>query len=187
MTQPSVFEDRTPEVIKAEILTALTESGVEIDTREGSYTNILLSQVAYALWQHSQLLAGLLPIVFPGPDSGEYLDKHAAQLGMVRQPGTKARSEVTFVGTDGTVIAAGTAVYAPDSGLRYLTLEAATIADETAVATVEAESIGADYNVPAGSIIYGGQRPRRGRPGQPGGGRRRLRSGERRGPLHPHP
>lgn len=152
MTQPSVFEDRTPEVIKAEILTALTESGVEIDTREGSYTNILLSQVAYALWQHSQLLAGLLPIVFPGPDSGEYLDKHAAQLGMVRQPGTKARAEVTFVGTDGTVIAAGTAVYAPDSGLRYLTLEEATIADETAVATVEAESIGADYNVPAGSI-----------------------------------
>lgn len=111
MTQPSVFEDRTPEVIKAEILAALTESGVEIDTREGSYTNILLSQVAYALWQHSQLLAGLLPIVFPGPDSGEYLDKHAAQLGMVRQPGTKARAEVTFVGTDGTVIAAGTAVY----------------------------------------------------------------------------
>ena len=152
MTQPSVFEDRTPEVIKAEILAALTESGVEIDTREGSYTNVLLSQVAYALWQHSQLLAGLLPIVFPGPDSGEYLDKHAAQLGMVRQPGTKARAEVTFVGTDGTVIAAGTAVYAPDSGLRYLTLEAATIADETAVATVEAESIGADYNVPAGSI-----------------------------------
>ena len=46
MTQPSVFEDRTPEVIKAEILAALTESGVEIDTREGSYTNILLSQVA---------------------------------------------------------------------------------------------------------------------------------------------
>ena len=64
MTLPSVFEDRTPEVIKAEILAALTESGVEIDTREGSYTNILL------LWQHSQLLAGLLPIVFPGPDSG---------------------------------------------------------------------------------------------------------------------
>ena len=39
MTQLSVFESRTPEVIKAEILTALTASGVEIDTREGSYTN----------------------------------------------------------------------------------------------------------------------------------------------------
>ena len=152
MTQPSVFESRTPEVIKAEILTALTTSGVEIDTREGSYTNTLISQISYALWEHSQLLAGLIPIVFPGTDSGEYLDKHAAQLGMVRQPGTKARAEVTFTGTDGTVIPAGTAVYAPDSGLRYLTLEAATIAEETAVATVEAESIGADYNVPAGSI-----------------------------------
>lgn len=152
MTQPSVFESRTPEVIKTEILTAMTASGVEIDTREGSYTNTLISQVAYALWQHSQLLVGRLPIVFPGPDSGEYLDKHAAQLGMVRQPGTKARAEVTFTGTDGTVIPAGTAVYAPDSGLRYLTLEAVTITDETAVATVEAENNGADYNVPAGSI-----------------------------------
>lgn len=60
MTQPSVFESRTPEVIKSEILTALTASGVAIDTREGSYTNTLISQISYALWQHSQLLAGLL-------------------------------------------------------------------------------------------------------------------------------
>ena len=152
MTQPSVFEGRTPEVIKAEILASLNESGVEIDTREGSYTNVLISQISYALWQHSQFLSGLLPIVFPGPDSGEYLDKHAAQLGMMRQPGTKARAEVTFTGTNGTVIPGGTALYAPDSGLRYLTLDTVTITDETAVATVEAESIGADYNVPAGSI-----------------------------------
>lgn len=152
MTQPSVFESRTPEAIKTEILTALVASGVEVDTREGSYTNTLISQVAYALWRQSQLLAGLLPIVFPGPESGEYLDKHAAQLGMSRQPGTKARAEVTFVGTDGTVIPAGTALYTPDSGLRYLTMEEVTITDETAVAIVEAESIGADYNVPAGSI-----------------------------------
>lgn len=152
MTQPSVFESRTPEVIKSEILTALTDSGVDIDTREGSYTNTLISQVAFSLWKHSQLLAGLLPIVFPGPDSGEYLDKHASQLGMTRQPGTKAKADVTFVGTDGTIIPAGTAVYAPDSGLRYLTMESVTIADKTAVAVVEAESIGSDYNVPAGSI-----------------------------------
>lgn len=150
MTQPSIFEDRTPEVIKTEILTSLNESGVEIDTREGSYTNTPISQISYALWQHSQLLSGLLPIVFPGPDSGEYLDKHAAQLGI--QSGTKARTEVTFTGTNGTVIPGGTAVYAPDSGLRYLTLDAVTITDETAVATVEAESIGVDYNVPAGFI-----------------------------------
>lgn len=47
MTQLSVFESRTPEVIKAEILTALTASGVEIDTREGSYTNTLISQISY--------------------------------------------------------------------------------------------------------------------------------------------
>lgn len=50
------------------------------------------------------------------------------------------------------MIPVGTAVYAPDSGLRYLTLEAVTITDETAVATVEVENIGVDYNVPAGSI-----------------------------------
>lgn len=152
MTQPSVFENRTPEIIKAEILASLKESGTEIDTREGSYTNTLISQISYSLWKHSQLLAGLLPIVFPGPDSGEYLDKHAAQLGMVRQPGTKARAEVTFTGANGTVIPAGTAVYAPDSGLRYVTLDAVAISNGTAVAHVEAESIGADYNVPAGAI-----------------------------------
>lgn len=152
MTQPSVFESRTPEVIKAEILSSLNESGVEIDTREGSYTNILISQISYSLWKHTQLLAGLLPIVFPSPESGEYLDKHAQQLGMVRQPGTKARAAVTFTGANGTVIPAGTAVYAPNSGLRYLTLDTVTITDKTAVATVEAENIGSDYNVPANAI-----------------------------------
>lgn len=152
MTQPSVFESRTPEVIKAEILASLKESGTEIDTREGSYTNTLISQISYSLWKHSQLLAGLLPIVFPSPDSGEYLDKHAAQLGMVRQSGTKARAEVTFTGTNDTVIAAGTVLYAPSSGLRYVTLDAVAISNGTAVADVEAESIGADYNVPAGAI-----------------------------------
>lgn len=90
--------------------------------------------------------------MFPSAESGEYLDKHAAQLGMVRQPGTKARAEVTFAGTDGTVIPAGTALYAQGRALRYVTLETATISGETAATTVEAESIGADYNVPAGSI-----------------------------------
>ena len=120
MTQPSVFENRTPEVIKAEILSSLNESGVEINTREGSYTNILISQISYSLWKHTQLLAGLLPIVFPSPESGEYLDKHAQQLGMVRQPGTKARAAVTFTGANGTVIPAGTAVYAPSKIVVYI-------------------------------------------------------------------
>lgn len=152
MTQPSIFEDRTPEVIKAEILASLNESGVEIDTREGSYTNTLISQISYSLWKHSQLLAGLLPIVFPSAESGEYLDKHAQQLGMVRQPGAKARAKVTFTGTDGTVIPAGTALYTPGSGLRYVTLEAATVSRGSAAVTAEAERIGADYNVPAGAI-----------------------------------
>lgn len=109
----------TPESLKNEMLARVKEKGVDIDAREGSYANVLLSEAAYVMWKYGQTLNGFMSIIFPDASSGEYLDLHAAQIGMSRQSGAKASVTVTFTGTDGTEIPAGTIVCTP-SALRFL-------------------------------------------------------------------
>lgn len=152
MAATSPYDDITPESLKSKMLQDLTVKGAEIDTREGSYANTLVSVAAYQLFKLYQQFPSLLSMAFPDEDSGEYIDKAAAQVGMVRTPGKKATVTVTFSGTDGTVIPAGTSLYAPESGLQFLTAEDTTIADGTASVTAVAAEVGADYNLPAQSI-----------------------------------
>lgn len=151
MALTSPFEGMTPESLKAEMLERMQERGVEADTREGSYSNILLSEAAYVMWEYAQQLNGYLDIIFPGETSGEYLDLHAEQIGMTRQPGTAAAVKVTFSGADATEIPADTAV-CTDSGLRFLTREGAVIAAGTAEVWADAEEEGRAYNVSAGRV-----------------------------------
>ena len=86
----SPFETMTPESLKNEMLARVKEKGVDIDAREGSYANVLLSEAAYVMWKYGQTLNGFMSIIFPDASSGEYLDLHAAQIGMSRQSGAKA-------------------------------------------------------------------------------------------------
>ena len=152
MTATSPYDELTPEAIKASMLADLQAKGVDISTREGSYSNMLVSVAAYQLFKMYQQFPSLLHMVFPDETSGEYIDKNAAQVGMVRTQGKKARVQVTFTGTDGTYIAEGTTLYAPESGLQFRTTASATIASGTATAPAEAAEVGADYNLPVGSI-----------------------------------
>lgn len=152
MTATSPYDELTPEAIKASMLADLQAKGVDISTREGSYSNMLVSVAAYQLFKMYQQFPSLLHMVFPDETSGEYIDKNAAQVGMVRTQGKKARVQVTFTGTDGTYIAEGTTLYAPESGLQFRTTASATIASGAATAPAEAAEVGADYNLPAGSI-----------------------------------
>lgn len=151
MTEKSPFDGMTPESIKAEVLGNVINAGVDVDAREGSYANILLSEAAYAMWKYGQTLEGFLDILFPSAASGKYLDRHAAQIGMTRQPGAKATVTVTFAGAAGTRIPAGTIVCTP-SALRFLTTEDASILEETVSVLCIAEDIGADYNVAEATI-----------------------------------
>lgn len=152
MTATSPYDELTPESIKSSMLSDLEAKGVDVSTREGSYANTLVSVAAYQLFKMYQQFPSLLGMVFPDESSGEYIDKNAAQVGMSRTPGTKATVEITFTGADSTFIAAGTALYAPESGLQFLTTEDATIAGGSATAHAEAAEVGADYNLSAGSI-----------------------------------
>lgn len=152
MAVTSPYDGLTPEAIKAEMLAELMVKGSEIDHREGSYANTLVSVAAYQLYKLYQLFPSMLSMVFPDENAGEYIDKNAAQLGMTRAPGKKASTTIRFTGTDGTVIPAGTALYAPESGLQYLTTGEAVIAGGTAETTAEAAEVGSDYNLPAGYV-----------------------------------
>lgn len=152
MAVTSPYDGLTPESIKAEMLAELTVKGAEIDHREGSYSNTLVSVAAYQIYKLYQSFPSILSMAFPDENAGEYIDKNAAQLGMIRAPGKKATTTIRFTGADGTVIPAGTTLYAPESGLQYLTTREVTISNGMAEATAEAAEIGADYNLPAGYI-----------------------------------
>ena len=152
MIATSPYDELTPEAIKADMLSSLEFEGADVSIREGSYANTLVSVAAYQLFKLYQLIPGILTMVFPDATSGEYIDKNAAQVGMVRAAGKKATVEITFTGSDGTFLPAGTALYAPESGLRYLTTEDATIVGGVATALAEAAEVGVDYNLPAGYI-----------------------------------
>lgn len=152
MAATSPYDDITPESIKSKMLQDLTVKGAKVETREGSYANTLVSVAAYQLFKLYQQFPSLLSMAFPDENSGEYIDKAAAQIGMSRTPGKTATVVVTFSGTDGTFIPAETSLYAPESGLQFLTVDDVTIADGTASVTAVAAEVGADYNLPAQSI-----------------------------------
>lgn len=152
MTVTSPYDELTPESIKASMLSDLERKGADISTREGSYANTLVSVAAFQLFKLYQQFPGLLHMVFPDETSGEYIDRNAAQIGMIRAAGKKSTAEVTFTGTDGVFIAAGTALYAPESGLQFRTSADTTITEGSATALVEAAEAGTKYNLPAGSI-----------------------------------
>ncbi|WP_312695611.1 baseplate J/gp47 family protein [Caproiciproducens sp.] len=143
-----MFEDITPDSIKENIL---SEMKVDVDKREGSYTNDMIGPTALELWKVYDSMNASIPIFYIDETSGEYIDKKCAERGITRKAGSAAHVDLTFTGTDGTVIPAGT-VFLTRDGLEYQTVKAATIASGAATVTANAAEVGEAYNVPAGSI-----------------------------------
>lgn len=81
--------------------------------------------------------------------STEYLERHASVWGLSRKAATFAEGDITFTGTDGSVIPAGTIVQRAD-GVQFETLDEATIVSSSATATVRSLTLGVDGNTDAG-------------------------------------
>ncbi|MCX7615626.1 MAG: baseplate J/gp47 family protein, partial [Clostridiales bacterium] len=143
-----MYESMTVEDIKSDILGRIS---TDIDTREGSYTNDMISAVAYEIWKTYQSLDAILPIAFVDETSGEYIDKRCAEYGITRKAGTKATATLHFTGTDGTIIPAGS-VFLTVDGLEFETSATVTISNGTASAIATASEVGETYNVDAGTI-----------------------------------
>ena len=109
------FNTQTYEEIKSKILEDMTS---DADKREGSYTNEMVSAVAYQIWNLYCSMGAMLPIAFVDETSGEYIDKRCEEYGIKRKEGTKAIATVTLHHESDMTIEANTE-FATDSGLIF--------------------------------------------------------------------
>lgn len=146
------FDSLTPEGIQ-DMLRAFLSDELGLYTGEGSLLQIILAPGAYVFWEGLQALRAQVPISFVDETSGRFLDKNAAGYGITRKPGTAASVTLTFTGSAGTTIPAGTLCVTQD-GLGFATDEALTLGETgSGTVTATADAVGTAYNVPAGAII----------------------------------
>jgi uncharacterized phage protein gp47/JayE len=150
------FESQTADVILERML---LDSPSDVDTRQGSVTYDLLKPAANEFENVNISLSNVLTWGFASIDQPrEYLEKRCAEFGVYPKPAVKATGQVTFTGTDGTVIPLGTEVLTNDiEPIVFVTTEQKTITGGIATVTAEAKVAGASGNVAAGKItIVGG-------------------------------
>lgn len=138
----------TEEDVKTRVLSRLTTG---LQTREGSFTNDVISAMAVELCDLYHTMAALLDSFYLTDGSGEYIDRQAAAFDLLRKTGAKATCALTVSGADGATVPAGTAFYTLGS-LTYLLDSDLFVSGGTASGTLTAESVGAAYNINAGEI-----------------------------------
>lgn len=146
------FDSLTPEGVQ-DMLRAFIEDELGLSTAEGTLLQIILAPGAYVFWEGLQALRAQVPISFVDETSGSFIDKDAAGYGITRKPGTAASVLLTFTGSTGTTVPAGTLCVTQD-GLGFATDEALTLdEDGSGTVTATADAVGTAYNVPAGAIV----------------------------------
>ena len=146
------FDSLTPEGIQ-DMLRAFIEDELGLYTGKGGLLQIILAPGAYVFWEGLQALRAQVPISFVDETSGRFIDKDAAAYGIVRKPGTAASVLLTFTGSAGAVIPAGTLCVTQD-GRGFSTDEDLTLdEDGRGTVTATADAVGTAYNVPAGAIV----------------------------------
>ena len=143
-----MYENITPESIEANILDGITQ----FDTREGSFARTLVAPASYEIWKGYTALEAVPDMIFVNEQSGQYIDKKAADFGIIRKPGEKASTEITLNGRAGTVVPAGK-IFLTADGLGYtLDKQAVIPSDGSVKGTITAQEVGSAYNVSAGEI-----------------------------------
>ncbi len=150
--QAQDFDSLTPEGVQ-DMLRAFVEDDLGLYAGEGGLLNIILAPGAYVFWEGLQALRAQVPISFVDETSGAYIDKAAAGYGITRKPGTAAGVDVTFTGTAGASVPAGTICVTAD-GLCFATDEALTLGGGgSGTVSATADEVGAVYNIPAGAVV----------------------------------
>lgn len=146
------FDSLTPEGIQ-DMLRAFIEDKLGLSTAEGTLLQIILAPGAYVFWEGLQALRAQVHISFVDETSGSFIDKDAAGYGITRKPGTAASVTLTFTGSAGTTIPAGTLCVTQD-GLGFATDEDLTLGEDgRGTVTATADAVGTAYNVLAGAIV----------------------------------
>jgi len=151
---PEYLTDQTFEAILQRMLNALPP---DISKAEGDYIWDALSPAAIELALAAIWVQEVLRRAFVQTTFGEYLDLRAEEYDVERRPAVAATGSVTFTGTPGTVIPAGTRVATPANentlSVEFQTLAEVTIGDTgSATADIEALEAGASGNVASNTI-----------------------------------
>ena len=137
-----MFENQTYENIKQRILDNIQ---VDIDKREGSFTQNLISPLSQEIAKLYIEQEGLINMAFVKNGFFNYLDDKCWEYGINRKIGISSIGDVVFEGEDNTLISNGTVVYCND--LYYVVLNDSSIKNGKTELIVEACEIGARYNV----------------------------------------
>lgn len=144
------YEDQT----SAEILTRmLAASPPDVDKRQGSVTNDLLSPAAIEFMRAYLELDNVIAFGFAETTYGPFLEMRAREYGLTRKAAVKSAGMLTLKEPDGTLIVAGTvASTGGDSPEYFVTDVDATIAGGSVTTAATAQDAGADGNVGSGTI-----------------------------------
>ena len=139
---------KTYENIKQRILDNIQ---VDIDKREGSFTQNLISPLSQELAKFYIEQEDLVNMAFVRNGFFNFLDLKCEEYGIYRKEGTKAVGEVIFIGDNGTSIVNGTTLSC--NGLYYVVLNDADIVNNQAELVVEALDVGKQYNLLANTKL----------------------------------
>lgn len=148
-----MFEDRTQENIKAEMLAEINPA-TGLSSMAGGFADATVGAAARQISELYQALPAVVSMLFVDETSGGYIDLVGqTYFNITRKPGTKARCDITLNGTAGAVIPAGT-LFLTATGLQFALIEKVTLPDGGAAKGVlEAAEEGAAYNIGPGSIV----------------------------------
>ncbi|WP_199615557.1 baseplate J/gp47 family protein [Paenibacillus alkalitolerans] len=132
----------------------------DFDTSEGSTIYDMLSPAAIEMALAAILAQQVLERGFASTTFGAYLDFRADEHGLIRRAAVKATGTVTFTGTEGTTIPAGTRVSTASTetvpAIMFTTDAAVTIAagQTTVNVAITAEDAGISGNVATDTIQF---------------------------------
>ncbi len=143
-----MYKDQTYEVIKERILDGNISN---IDKKEGSFTNNMISPIAVEFARTYMEFEHILNILFVTDSYGEYLDKKANEFGIYRKMGTKANGTVRIYGATDIVIPRN-ATLTTNTGLIFIVSRQDYIKEDYVDLIVEASEIGEIYNIEANEL-----------------------------------
>lgn len=147
-----MYESRTPEALKAQMLGEIDQSQ-GVTSMAGGFADGMIGPVAEVMSDVYISLDAVPDMLFVTEDSGEYIDRVGKQYYAIeRRPGTPAYCDMAFTGAPGLVIAQGT-LFLTAGGLSFALLGGVTLDGEgKGQGRLRSEGEGTVYNVGAGSI-----------------------------------
>lgn len=151
------------ETIHGRMLDIINQRDTEADTQVGSPTYDATRPVAQEIQDIQMLIVDAVGWAIPSLSSGQYLDEHVKDVGLIRRPGARAQGLVTFASLVDLVIPAGTTL-STEAGLEFWTEADAVLTPPaeqpdpdfpepgTATVSIIALDVGRDYNVSPNTI-----------------------------------